>query len=300
MRIATTTISESVLAQIQKLSVQQAKLQNQVATGQKIFQPEDDPSAVGRILTLDTEARQVQQFQTNANRALEVSQATYSGLQDIKTISDRAGEIATLGAGASSPDAYKAYATEVNQLIEQALQSGNAKLRNDYLFSGTALNTAPLTATRVPAGTGDITAVAYSGDNAQTSVQISQLANLSPGSSAATNTGLASFLNSLVALRDALNTGTSTAVSAVQPNLDSSENLLVNALSQQGAVQLRIEVAQSQQSTRSTNLEKLVSDEADADLATSATKLSQTSTAYQAALSSATKILQMSLMDYLK
>jgi flagellar hook-associated protein 3 FlgL len=280
--------------------VQQAKLQNQVATGQKIFQPEDDPSAVGRILTLDTEARQVQQFQTNANRALEVSQATYSGLQDIKTISDRAGEIATLGAGASSPDAYKAYATEVNQLIEQALQSGNAKLRNDYLFSGTALNTAPLTATRVPAGTGDITAVAYSGDNAQTSVQISQLANLSPGSSAATNTGLASFLNSLVALRDALNTGTSTAVSAVQPNLDSSENLLVNALSQQGAVQLRIEVAQSQQSTRSTNLEKLVSDEADADLATSATKLSQTSTAYQAALSSATKILQMSLMDYLK
>jgi len=43
-----------------------------------------------------------------------------------------------------------------------------------------------------------------------------------------------------------------------------------------------------------------VSGEADADMATSAVKLSQTSTAYQAALSSATKILQLSLMDYLK
>jgi len=298
MRIASNTVSDSVLAQIQKLSTQQSKLQNQVATGQKIFQPEDDPSAVGRILILDSEARQVQQFQTNANRALEVSQATYSGLQDIKKLSDRAGEIGTLGAGTSSPDAYKAYAQEVNQLIEQAVQSGNTKLRNDYLFSGTAVSTAPLVATRNAAG--DIASVAYAGDTAQTNVQISELSKLAPGSSSATNTGLGTFVNNLIALRDALNAGTSTAVAAVLPNLDTSENLLVNSLSEQGAVQLRIEVTQGQQSTRATNLEKLISNEADADLPTSAVKLSQTSTAYQAALSSATKILQMSLLDYLK
>lgn len=298
MRIATNTVSDSVLTQIQNLSVQQAKLQNQVATGQKIFQPEDNPSAVGRILTLDTEAREVQQFQANGNRALEVSQATYSGLQDIKKISDRAGEIATLGAGASSPAALQAYGQEVNQLIEQALQNGNTKLRNDYLFAGTALNTAPLVATRN--ATGDVTLVAYAGDNSQTSVQISEISKLNPGSSSATNNGLSAFLNNLIALRDALNSGNSNAVAATQPNLDTSENLLVNSLSEQGAVQLRIEVAQGQQSTRSTNIEKLISSEADADMATSAVKLSQTSTAYQAALSSATKILQMSLLDYLK
>ncbi|MBK9990297.1 MAG: flagellin [Verrucomicrobia bacterium] len=298
MRIATNTVSESVLAQIQKLSSQQAKLQSQVSTGQKISLPEDDPSAVGRILTLDSEARQVQQFKVNANRALDVSQATYAGLQDIKKISDRAGEIATLGAGASSPDAYRAYATELNQLVEQALQSGNAKLRNDYIFAGTALSTAPLVATRNVAG--DITSVAYAGNAAQTNVQISELSKISPGSDSSTNTGMGAFLNNLIALRDALNTGVSANVSAARPNLDNSENLLVNALSEQGAVQLRIEVAQSQQATRSTNIEKLISNEADADMATSVVKLSQTSTAYEAALSSATKILQMSLLDYLK
>jgi len=298
MRIASNTVSDSVLTQIQSLSTQQSKLQNQVATGQKIFQPEDNPSAVGRILTLDTEARQVQQFQSNGNRALEVSQATYSGLQDIKKISDRAGEIATLGAGASSPAALQAYGQEVNQLIEQALQNGNTKLRNDYLFAGTALGTAPLVATRNAAG--DIASVAYAGDNAQTSVQISEISKLTPGSSSATNNGLGAFLNNLIALRDALNTGNSNAVAAAQPALDTSENLLVNSLSEQGAVQLRIEVAQGQQASRATNLEKLISGEADADMATSAVKLSQTSTAYQAALSSATKILQMSLLDYLK
>jgi flagellar hook-associated protein 3 FlgL len=298
MRIATNTVSESVLAQIQKLSAQQAKIQTQVSTGQKIFQPEDDPSAVGRIMILDTENRQIQQFKTNANRALEVSQATYSGLQDIKKISDRAGEVATLGAGASSPDAYQAYAKEVNQLIEQTLQLGNAKLRNDYLYSGTAVATAPFTATRNAAG--DITAVAYAGNTDQTKVQVSELSSLSPGSTGTTNAGLGTFLNNLVALRDALNTGSSTAVATVQSNLDASENLLVNSLSEQGAVQLRIEVVQSQQATRTSNIETLISNDADADMATSAVKLSQTSTAYQAALSSATKILQMSLLDYLK
>lgn len=298
MRIATTTVSDSVLAQIQKLSVRQSLLQNQLATGQKIFQPEDDPSAVGRIMILDAENRQIQQFKTNGNRALEVSQATYSGLQDIKKISDRAGEVATLGAGASSPDAYLAYAKEINQLIEQTLQLGNAKLRNDYLYAGTALTTSPFTATRNAAG--EVTAVAYAGNANQTNVQISELSSLSPGSTGATNTGLGTFLNNLVALRDALNTTTSTAVAAVQPNLEASENVLVNALSEQGAVQLRIEVVKNQQETRAGNLEKLISDEADADMATTAVKLSQTSTAYEAALSSATKILQMSLLDYLK
>lgn len=304
MRIASITTSESVLTQIQKLSARQSQLQTQLATGQKIFQPEDDPSAVGRILTLDSENRQLQQFKTSANRALEISQATYAGLQDIKKISDRAGEIATLGTGASSPDAYRAYGKEVNQLIEQALQLGNAKLRNDYLFAGTALTTTPYTATRN--GAGDIATVSYAGNATQTSVQISELSSLAPGSTGATNTGLANaagttgFINDLIALRDALNSGTSAAVAAVQPSLEASENLLVNSLSEQGAVQLRIEVVQNQQDTRSGNLEKLISDEADADMATAAVKLSQTSTAYEAALSSATKILQMSLLDYLK
>ncbi len=298
MRIATNSISESVLTQIQKLSTQQSTLQNQLATGQKIFQAEDDSAAFGRIMTLDNENRQISQFKTNTNRALEVSQATYSGLQDIKKLSDRAGEIATLGAGASSPDAYRAYAKEVNQLIEQALQLGNTRLRNDYLFAGTALDTAPLTATRNVAG--EITSVAYAGDAAQTSIQISELSSLNAGSSSTTNTGLATFLNNLVSLRDALNTASSTAVAAVQPSLETSENLFVNALSEQGAVQLRIEVAQNQQENRASNLEDLISRAADADTASTVVKLSQTSTAYEAALSSATKILQMSLLDYLK
>ncbi|MGC4072522.1 MAG: flagellin [Nibricoccus sp.] len=298
MRIATNSASEAVLAQLTKLSQRQSLLQTQAATGQRIFQPEDDPAAVGRILGLETERSQITQFQRNATRALEVSQSSYAGINEMKKISDRAGELVTLGAGASSPDAFKAYAKEVNQLIEQAVQLGNTKFRNDYLFAGTATTTQPYDDSNRDAA-GNLLSVSYAGNASQGTVQLSEYSSIAPGTTNATNTGMGDFINNLIALRDALNSGSSATVSATQTNLETSENLLVNALSEHGAIELRIEVNKKQQETRAQNIETLVSQDADADLASTVVRLSQTSTAYEAALSSATKILQMSLLDYI-
>jgi len=299
MRVATNSASEAVLAQLNKLSLRQSQLQTQAATGQRIFQPEDDPAAVGRLLGLENERRQILQFQSNATRALELSQSSFSGIKEIKKLSDRAGELVTLGAGASSPDAFKAYSKEVNQLIEQAVQLGNTKFRNDYLFAGTAVTTQPYDdSNRNPAG--ELLTVAYAGNASQSNVQLSEYSSIAPGTTSATNNGLASFITNLISLRDALATGSSASVSGVQPSLENSENLLVNALSEHGAIELRIEVNKKQQENRSQNIETLVSKEADADLASTVVRLSQTSTAYEAALSSATKILQMSLLDFIR
>jgi flagellar hook-associated protein 3 FlgL len=298
MRVATNSASEAVLTQLTKLSLRQAQLQTQAATGQRIFQPEDDPAAVGRILGLETERRQINQFQGNATRALEISQSSYAGIQEMKKISDRAGELVTLGAGAASPDAFKAYAKEVNQLIEQAVQIGNTKFRNDYLFAGTAVTTQPYDDSNRD-GSGNLLTVAFAGNTTQGTVQLSENSSIAPGTSNATNTGMRDFITNLISLRDALDTGSSATVSGVQASLESSENLLVNSLSEHGAIELRIEVNKKQQDARAQNIETLVAKEADADLASTVVRLSQTSTAYEAALSSATKILQMSLLDYI-
>jgi flagellar hook-associated protein 3 FlgL len=297
MRVTTNSNDSQMLAQIQQLTSLQTRLQTQVSTGQRIFQPEDDPAAMGRVLALETEKGQITQFASNTSYALDVSQASFSGLNDIKKISDRAGEIATTGAGTLDPDSIKTNATEVNQLIEQGLQLANTQLRNNYLFAGTAVDAPPFVATRDASG--NITSVSYAGNNTQASVQISSTASIAPGSSGASNQGLADFLNHLVQLRDALNTGVSTNVSAVQPSLVNDENNIVNGLSEYGAVQLRIEIAQSQQQDRLDNIGKLVSTETDVDLPTTITKLNQASVAYQAALQSTTKIMGMSLLDYL-
>ena len=298
MRVSTNSASENIVRQIQQLGTQQAKLQTQVATGQRIFQPEDDATGMGRVLGLESERRQLTQFGRNVDRALELSQASFSGLQQIKKVSDRATEIGTLGAGPISPAASSAYASEVDQLIEHTLQLTNTRFRNDYLYAGTAVDAAPFVATRN--GSGQITSVAYAGNANQTDIQLSESARIAPGTTGATNTGLRDFVNQLVALRDALTANSPAAVSAVQTNLIAGEDLLVSSLAEHGGVQTRIEANRAQLLDRVENIEKLVSTETDVDLPSAIVKLNQTQTAYQAALQSAANIMRISLLDYIR
>jgi flagellar hook-associated protein 3 FlgL len=298
MRIATHSISDTIVRQIQKLGTQQSRLQNQVGTGQRIFQPEDDPSAVGRVLNLESEARQIKQYTHNSDRALEISRATFSGLQSLKRISDRGTEIGTLGNGAVSPEAMAAYASEVDQLVEQGLQLANSTLGNDYLFAGTAVDAAPFVAARDTAGR--ITSVTYAGNTASSAIPLSSTSEIAPGSSGDTNLGLRDFLNQLIALRDGLKAGSQTAVETAQTGLIAAEDVLVSALGEHGGVQTRIEASRTQLGDLATSIETLVSNETDADLPSTIVKLTQTQTAYQAALQSAASIMRLSLLDYIR
>ncbi len=298
MRITTATTADSVLAQLQKLSSRQSELQNQVATGQRIFQPGDDPAAVGRLIAAKMERSSVSQYSRNADAALEYSKTSYSGLDQFKKLSDRAGELGVLGTGSIGTDAMRAYAAEVNQLLEQAATLGNTRFRNDYIFGGTAVSAPPYAFTRDASGR--ITAAAYAGDTGRVSVPLAEGASIQPTPDSSTNSGLADFMNRLVTLRDALQAGDSAAVQVVRPDLESSENLLVSSLSEHGAIQLRIEVAQAQQKSRIDELDRQISAEADADMPTTIVRLNQTTQAYEAALSSSATLLKMSLLDYIR
>lgn len=298
MRIASNTVSDSIVRQIQRLGAQQAKLQTQVGTGQRITNPEDDPAGVARVLNLNSEQRSLAQFVRNADRAMEVSQASYSGLQQIKKVSDRATEIGTLGAGVNSADAARAYASELSQLIEQTLQLANSRLGNDYLYAGTAVDQPPFVATRD--ADGRITSVAYAGNDERAEIALSENSGVTAQTSGETNRRLGDFLNHLVALRDALTANDPNAVTSAQTALLSDEDVLVSALAEHGGVQARIEATQAQQKDRATSLESLVSAEADQDIPSAIVKLNQAQTAYQAALQSAANIMRLSLLDYLK
>lgn len=298
MRIASNTVSSSMIRQIQQLTVDQAKLQTQVSSGRRITNPEDDPAAVGRVLNLKSEQRQLAQYVNNVSRAQTLATASYSGLQGLKKVSDRAGELATLGTSAIGSDAMSSYATEVDQLIEQAVELANSKLGGDYLYSGTAVDTAAVSVTRDPT-TNQITGVTYAGNTDQASIPLSETASVNASTSGATNQGLATFINNLVTLRDALKGGDTSAVSASQTGLTASEDLIIGAMGDNAGMQTRISAVKSQQTDRTTNIESLVSAEADVDLPTTVVKLSQTQTAYQAALASAAKIMNLSILDYL-
>lgn len=298
MRIASNTVSDSIIRQIQQLTSDQAKLQLEVSTGRRITQPEDDPAAVGRVLNLQSEQRRLAQYATNASRAMTLVETSYSGLQGLKKVSDRAGELATLGSGALDATAMQTYGSEVDQLLEQALQLANSTSGNDYLYGGTVTDQPPFVATRDASG--KITAITYKGNLAQAAIPLSEATSVTPTTSGTTNTGLATFLTNLITLRDNLKSGDADAVRTDQSSLATSEDMLIGSMAEMGGMQSRIEAAQAQQGDRVTSLSKLVSDESSVDLPTTIVKLNQTTTAYQAALASASKIMNLSLLDYLR
>jgi len=298
MRIASNTVNDTMVRQIQQLMTDQARLQLQVSSGRRITQPEDDPAAVGRVLNLQTEQRQLAQYANNSGRALTLVQTSFSGLQGLKKVSDRAAELATLGTGALSSDSMRTYGNEVDQLLEQALQLANSRSGGDYIYGGTAVDSPPFVATRDVDG--KITSISYAGNTDQASIPLSEATSVSPSTTGATNTGIGDFLSDLVTLRDALISTDIDAVRASQPALLEGENLIIAAMADSGGIQTRIEAAQAQQKDRVMSLETLVSNEASVDLPTTIVKLNQTQTAYQAALASAAKVMNLSLLDYIK
>lgn len=298
MRIATNTIQDNILRQIQQLGVQSSKLQTQVATGQRILEANDDPAATARVLNQQSELRRVDQFDQNATRALEISQATFAGLRDVKEISDRAGELATLGRSPTSPDALLAYSAEVNQLIEQLLQVGNTRLGNDYIFAGTAVDAPAFSATRDV--NGNVTAVTYDGNTDQASIPLSEVASVTPSSNPATNQAIRDLVNQLVGLRDALTANDSAGIATSQTAIIDGEDNFVTALAATGAVQTRIEVNRAQQLNRGDNLVELIGSETTVDLPEAIVRLNQSQVAYQAALQSAANIMKISLLDYIR
>ena len=298
MRVPTSTFTDRVALQLQQLSAQQSQLQNQISTGQRITDPSDDPAAMSRLLRVEAQKQQVQQFARNQGRALNISQATFSSLSGLKTISDRAGELSVLGSGVLTGQAAQAYATEVNQMIEQALQTGNTSFGNEHLFAGTKTDTAPYVAARNAAG--EITSVNYVGAANGPAFQTSEGTQISPYTTGAENQHTAEFINNLVALRDALRSGNATAVQTTRPALQTSEDNLLVSISGVGAIQTRLEADGAQNASRFLDLDKLVSQDTDVDLATTLVKFQQTQNAYQAALQTGAQVMRLSLLDYLR
>lgn len=179
MRISTSMLYDqgvsTTLTQYEKMM----KLQNQLATGRRILEPSDDPSASARALSVTQNQAIVSQYTRNANladSALALHESVLGTigevLQDVRALAVNAGN-ATLSASDRN-----SIATELKGHYDHLLSLANTKDGSgQYMFSGYQGATQPYTETSP--GT-----VAYNGDQGQRKVQISaarQIAITTPG-----------------------------------------------------------------------------------------------------------------------
>jgi flagellar hook-associated protein 3 FlgL len=311
MRVTANTFPNALVDQLAHLSTRQYRLQNQAATGQRMELPADDPTAMRRVLDLQTEAKVVGQYRRNIASLREQAQSAYELMRGLKKALDRARELGIQADGTKSPEQLRLYAIEVTQLIKQAVQAANAKFRGDYLLSGTRSDQPPFLMTLNPDGT--VASVTYQGNTTVAESEVGEGITLSAQTIGANTTGSgprglvadnrfgADLFNHLISLQNHLLAGDVTAIAATdRPQLTADEDNLLIHFGDNGALQARLEVNDDLAQQRSQSIESLVSQEADADLAQTLVRLTQTQNAYQAALQSGARLLQSSLLDYLR
>lgn len=313
MRVATNAYTDSMLNQFNTLASKQYNLQSQASTGLRVQAPSDDPEAMQN--TLDYGAQKATQTQYTANITTLQSRANLidGALQSIQTVASRAGEIATAAGAAAVPQStLDTYANEVNKLINQVVTAANTQdpSTGQYLFGGTASGSAPFTTTTD--ANGNVTAVTYNGNSSVNQSQIGTNLTTSvdvPGA----NTGAtgarglitdqqsgADLLNHLIALRDNLQSGdTATITASGSADLQKDENNVAYQVANNGVLQNQLTAAATFASSTSTSLNQMISNTSSADLVHTMVQLSQAQTAYQAALASGSKIMSLSLLNYL-
>lgn len=307
MRVTDNTYPETLLSHLHRINSQMNTLREQAATGQRITRVSEDSAASNRILDMQEEKGRIAQFSKNAARAQNINSTTISQLQNFIDISDRVNELAVLANDLQGPEGLKAYAAELDALIQHAARVANSKYNGEYIFGGTASGSEPFTVNegadgkvQDPDGAGAGLAVNYVGASEGPEFHLSESGKFSPFTDGTTNQKLGDFINRMVALRDAMESGNANAVTdAIREGLQSSEDDLIFSLSRQGSVQLRIEFDVNLNEQRFTDLEENISAEADVDLSQTILRLTQIQSAYQATLQSAGRVLNSSLMDYI-
>ncbi len=304
MRIAGTTYTETLVGRLNQLAARQFALQNQISTGQRIQKPEDDPAGMAQALNLQAQSSAASQYAQNISTLQTRADQSYNALQSLKSISDRAGEIATLADSTKTPAQLQVYAAEVQQLIQQAVKFANSTDGSQYLFGGTKDNQPPFVATY--AANGQVTAVSYQGNTSVAETEIGQNTTTAVDVPGGNDTGSgprgllsdnrygADLFNHLLSLENHLRAGDTAAIAGVDhPALGKDEDNLIFHVANNGVNQARLESAATSTSSQLSSLKQAFTSVTGADVTQSIVQLTQTQSTYQAALQSSSVLLQM-------
>jgi flagellar hook-associated protein 3 FlgL len=296
-RITPAMSSATILADINTDQNQMATTEEQLSSGKSINQPSDNPFGASQAVALNSDLANLTTYTNNVTDGTAWSQAAGSAVTNITQMVQRVQELVVQASnGTQSASDLSDDAAEVNQLTDAIKQEANTQYDGQYIFSGTATSTAPYTTATGDAFQGNTAAVSRTigpGSSVQVNADLSGLLN---GTGGAATGGLIGTLRTISSDMTSDNqTDLSSQLTTLQSGLDS----LTQTSTTIGATQDQLQLAQTRiTSLQNSDTTELSNDE-DANMATTMTTYSNEQAAYTAALRAGADIVQQSLMDFL-
>ena len=269
------------------------KTNNQVSTGKLLHRPSDDPNGVSKAMNLKSALAANEQYGRNTNEATLWIDETDQTINDVVNVMQRVRELAVQGSNDTLSDQDKSIiASEVDELTEQIRTFANTKVNGHYIFNGQVTKESPFPAKdSYKTDTFDTGAKSFTiadGVVIQANVTADKLFG-----TAADNTSLFQTLSKLA---DGLRSGSAIPLDQIDQGMDR----ILSTQAEAGAKQNRVEAVANRIKDSNIELQSMLSKIEDVDYAEAITRLKSEESIYQATLAASSKIIQPSLMDFLR
>ncbi|MFC0212908.1 flagellar hook-associated protein FlgL [Paenibacillus chartarius] len=273
--------------------------QDILSTGKKINKPSDSPVGITYALRYRSELSMNEQYQKNIDTAKSYVEHTDTILGQVNDLFQRANELTTQGLNGTNPQtALDSIATELGQIYEQAVVLGNDQLNGKFIFNGQKTDIQPYHSATAAADTPDTYTINYQ-FAAGVTIPINVTGEEVFGAPDAAGT-TDNLFTVLKGLENAFKANDKTKAADLFEKLKTRMDKFLQVRAEVGARTNRIELMESRIQDLEVSLNALDAKVEDADMAETITKLKMDENVYQASLSVGAKVIQPSLIDYLR
>ncbi|MCU1373106.1 MAG: flgL [Actinomycetia bacterium] len=292
-RVTQKTLNSRVQRNLQRNVTAMGKLQEQLSSGRLIQRPSDSPTGTVASLRLRSDIRRSDQYRRNADDGmgwLGTADTTLTGTLDLVR---SARDIVLQGANFATDDpARKALAAEVTQLRDHALALANTSYLGQPIFGGTASGNAAYDATGTYQGdAGTVERTLGAGVSVQVNVT-------GPAAFGPAGADLFKVLDDIAAH---LTSGNTSSLSTTDLDaVDKTFLRLQDSLALVGARYHQVEAMGNRADSTKLDSTSQLSQVESIDLPQTIMELQLQEVAYQAALGAASRVIQPSLVDFLR
>lgn len=292
-RVTQRMLAQGSLDSVQGGLARLARVQEQLTTGRVLNRPSDNPTDTTAAMRVRTAIGNQEQYARNSQDGLGWLTQIDSTLGQVTDSVRKARDLALAGAnsGGLNQVARDALATEVEVLRQGLVGSANATYLDRPVFGGITSGDRAFDDAGNYVGTaGDVNRRIADG----------VLVKVDVDGVAVFGTGATSVFAELDALATALRTADQAAVSTAIAQLTTRIDTVVSARTAAGATYERVEKAVLGATDAKLALSNDLSVLENADLAQSTVELQLAEVAYQASLAATSRVLQPSLVDFLR
>lgn len=268
------------------------KVQNQIETGKKVTRPSDDPVVAMKGIGYRTALDKVEQFQRNigeVNNWLDSSDDTFD---KVGSALHRANELAVQGAnGTITPDDRQKIVSELDQIRQHIQNLANTKVGDKYIFSGTKTTT-PLYDEK-NGGYPDHNPANPNAFDKDIEIEVFD------GITLKVNTNAIDVFKNIDQMFQEIKDGTVDFSEAIG-KIDEQMNEILTTRADIGARQNRVELMDDRLRSQEVIATKQMSENEDVDMEKAITEMITQESIHRAALSVGARIIQPSLVDFLR